>query len=337
MSETKEQTQQAQSVATEAKAAAATQDLSQKEMAGNAGQLSAKEATGMKAPKGYEALSFVSNDETLAKLRALEEGKDPSEEKSGELAPDESQKEGQADEAEGKQEAKSELSEREKKELERKEKSWQRLEEERQALQRARDEFEAEKAKALEAAKTIQDNQGHTPEDYERLAEELAEEGDQKTADFARRKAVELRKAQAEAGKQQQLQKLQKEWNANMRQMVEENPDLKDPESSLYKTLAGILEGTPALATYSDGILHAVKAAKAHEKAKQAEAFEKTVAELKEKVAEYEKKLHPRGGTSAPVIESSANKSLEEQAKDIKALLKSMDDQGMSIATVLKQ
>jgi hypothetical protein len=156
-------------------------------------------------------------------------------------------------------------------------------------------QIEAEKSRLakereeIELAKSAKSKDGFTPEDYDAVAEKFAAEGQDELATQARAEAAQLRH-KAHVGK------LTQAHNASLKTLVEKYPDLKNPESSLYKRVDQTLKSRPALFTYAEGISDAIEACAAHESATRATQLEKELADVKQRLADTEKKLHPTSG-----------------------------------------
>ena len=105
---------------------------------------------------------------------------------------------------------------------------------------------------------------------------------------------------------------------------MNENPDLRNKDSELFKAVDGILKRRPILTTYPEGIRDAVEAAKVHQRAARVDVLEKELAETKQRLAEREKLLQP--GTGGPSSSSASGTNFDNlpRGQQREALLDSL-------------
>lgn len=224
---------------------------------------------------------------------------------------------------------------RDEKSDERAAKTWEEINREKAEIQRQREEIARANQDLLkrreellpEAKKAME-----TADDYDRFAKDWAAEGRDDLAQRAKEKAAELRRTAQDAQTQAHAAKLQNAQMQVMREVVTENPELKDKGSELYRGVEELMRRKPILATYPDGIRDAVEVVRSRLEAKSAGDLRKEVADLKAKLAEREKLLQP--GTGAPSAGASEgttsfdNLSSAEREKRILASLRDADSRG---------
>ena len=146
-------------------------------------------------------------------------------------------------------------------------KAWQKIEDEKSEVRKLRDELDASRveldADRLKIAEGIT-NVGSTqsPETLDKVAEKFRDEGEPELADEAERMANEARVTQSDAFKAVDIDRFKKSWEVNLNGEIAANPDLKDPETALYKTVKQLMAEKPVLATYETGFSDAVEVAK---------------------------------------------------------------------------
>lgn len=199
---------------------------------------------------------------------------------------------------------------------ERKEKSWQRLEEEKKRLAEEKAELERQRQELEQKPRSK-----YTAEDYEQVAKQFEEEGDDELAEQARKEAERLRSEEAEGQKRQNIQKLKQEWDSNFAKLAEEHPDLEDTDSDLYKEVLNVVQQRPMLCTYGTGINDAVDYVLSKRSAAGAAALQTELAKAKERIKELERLMTP-GSAAAPggVREprSFQSMSLKEQGEALR-------------------
>lgn len=156
--------------------------------------------------------------------------------------------------------------------------------------------LEAEKARLAQERLTLQTQRetprsptGYSPEDYEAVAKQFESEGNDELAAQARRQATETRQ-------KAHVAKLQQAHGRSILEAIKTHPELNNPESGLFKRLDGLLKSRPVFFSYEQGVADAIESAVANERAAKAEALEKEVSELRQKLASREKLLHPTQG-----------------------------------------
>lgn len=183
--------------------------------------------------------------------------------------------------------------EREEKALRRADEEWKRIQSEKEALRKERE--------AVEAAKRDAAKPKYGPEDYERLAATYKAEGRDDMAEVALKEAEQLRAAEAASRNRAQTDELTRAIQANFAKATEENPDLRNPESELYKRVDGVLKARPVFFSYAEGVTDVITSVKQAMRAQRVEALEAEVSNLKQQLAEKTKLLQPsRGGVPVP-------------------------------------
>lgn len=222
------------------------------------------------------------------------------------------------------------------KERRRLDRSWKKLDEEKAQTRKEREAVEAErKALADERAKAAQrpkpekpKHNGHTAEEYEAAAEDFEKEGKMAEAEFAKKRAAELRAKEAEQAKEagaatdekqfvtletgaritpEEQQQMTAEWTANLSRLGRENPDLMKEGAPLRAVVTELLGKDergktryPILHSHASGIHYAVEVAKLKLAAGKVPELSKRVAELEAENKELKglTSLPPSGPTS---------------------------------------
>jgi hypothetical protein len=148
---------------------------------------------------------------------------------------------------------------RKRKDAERFDRNWQDFQREkteiREELKKAREELA--ELRSQPATPSHKDERGYTAEDYESYAEKAEEDGDIKTAKFARQEAQTLRQKGAYA-------EFMAGWHKTQAEMTKENPDLTNMETPLAKEVVKLLDEPQSIfKTRPDGLKYAVQFAKA--------------------------------------------------------------------------
>lgn len=199
-------------------------------------------------------------------------------------------------------------------------KEREKLRLERLEFERAKQDFDA---RAAAARKEIEDAEAQADQ-LERFAKNWDERGETETAQAARERAATLRANATAAKEEAKRAEFRQAQHAVLRQVVTEFPDLSNPESPMTKQLDELLRFRPALLAYPEGIRDAAHFVASKQQAARSQAIEKENAELKQKVADLERRLQPapRGSTSAPRGERPFDKLSGAEQRD--ALLRAM-------------
>lgn len=174
------------------------------------------------------------------------------------------------------------------KDEERRGKTWDEINREKEALAQERQRLQSEKDQVERQAAAVEDGAKKalsSAEDYERFAKDWQNEGREDLARQAMVKAGELRKQAFEIQRNHELKKL-----------VTENPDLRNPESELTKGVDALLKSRPHLVNHVTGIRDAVEFVKAQGAQKRLAEVEKELADVKQRLADREKLLQPATG-----------------------------------------
>ena len=169
---------------------------------------------------------------------------------------------------------------------ERLDKSWASVNDAKEENKRARADLEAERAELekqrerLAADQGYRDEHGHTAKDYENAASEFDNEGDDKLATSARRKAEELRAKEKQASENSQREQNETIRREQNEKLAKEHPELNDPNSQLYKEVAALMSTYPILQFDPYGVKAAVDVALLREKANRSDQLEARIKEL---------------------------------------------------------
>lgn len=191
-----------------------------------------------------------------------------------------------------------------------------RIKAEREALEAIKAEREAGKPASEEAPKG---NRRFSSEDYRDAAKSYREEGRDDLAKLAEQKATEIEAEDKQAFERKTQEELKSAWDKNLLKEVEDNPDLRDSNSKLYKAVTEMLQNHAILRNYPAGINDAVGIAKVKIKAEAASDLEKKVAEYERELAQLRKATTPASGQpSAPAKKKEFHQlSLEDQEKEL--------------------
>jgi hypothetical protein len=227
---------------------------------------------------------------------------------------------------------------RAKKTQERANKTWREANAEKNSVKKERAELEAER-KAFEEQQSVSRNEitqrsaqsRYSPEEYEALAREFEDEGDDANAKAATKAAEQAREAIAEQDAKSQQAKFVAKWDSNWKAAAAEHGDLNDQNSEMFKMVGRLLEQKPVLTQYPEGITDAVEAATMYLQANRSTALEKQVSELKKQVAEYEEKTQLNGtqpGGNILQVESFDQLPVDQQRSELMKAMQQADDTG---------
>ena len=230
---------------------------------------------------------------------------------------------------------------RAKKTQDRANKTWREVNAEKAALKKEREELAAQrKALTEQQEKSLAEIQQKTatsrysPEEYEALAREFEDEGDDKNAEAATKAAKQAREAIAEQDAKSQQAKFVAKWDSNWKAAAAEHGDLNDQNSELFKMVGRLLEQKPVLTQYPDGITDAVEGATNYLQANRSTALEKQVSYLKKQVAEYEEKTQLNGtqpGGNILQVESFDQLPVDKQRSELMKAMQHADNNGMDM------
>lgn len=203
-------------------------------------------------------------------------------------APDDSPEDATEKAEDASEDSKTEKTDRSEKDEARRGKTWDEINREKEALAQERQRLQSERDQVERQAAAVEDGAKKalsSAEDYERFAQDWNNEGREDLAKQAMAKAGELRKQAFEIQRNHELKKL-----------VTENPDLRNPESDLTKGVDALLKSRPHLVNHVTGIRDAVEFVKAQGAQKRLAEVEKELAETKQRLADREKLLQPATG-----------------------------------------
>jgi len=253
--------------------------------------------------------------------------------------PSEVEPEKPADEEPEKTEEKSQSKySRAKKTQDRANKTWREANAEKNSVKKERAELESER-KAFQSQQSVSRDEitqrsaqsRYSPEEYEALAKEFEDEGDDANAEAATKAAKQAREAIAEQDAKSQQAKFVAKWDSNWKAAAAEHGDLNDQNSDLFKMVGRLLEQKPVLTQYPEGITDAVEGATMYLKADRSTSLEKQVSELKKKVAEYEEKTQLNGtqpGGNILQVESFDKLPVDQQREELMKAMEQADDTG---------
>ena len=227
---------------------------------------------------------------------------------------------------------------RAKKSQERANKSWKeanaekdRVKAERADLEKQKAEFEAQKTDELTKIQQQTEASKISPEDYELIAQEYRDQGEDGLADTAIERAQTARDTIEQQKKLAADRASREQWEANLVQQVKDNPDLKNQDSELYKYVSELLDRKKILALYPEGINDAVEAAKAFMKANRVDELETENSKLQQELKELNEKTQLNGSTvdSSGRIESFDTLTSDRQRNELLKMVKDADQRGL--------
>lgn len=194
----------------------------------------------------------------------------------------------------------------------RKTKTWetinaekQALKAEKEALARERDEWQKQRQQTeAKASETYRDEAGFTADDYEKAAKEFEADGDKDLAKAASKKAAEARKAAGEHQNKVQQERFNKAWEDTYVRLSDKEPDLKDPNSDLYKSTVDLIGRFQILRAAPDGLAHAVEIVKLQQSAARSQSLDAENKSLKEQLDKLQKKTAIGKGTATQPLKA---------------------------------
>lgn len=194
----------------------------------------------------------------------------------------------------------------------RKTKTWetinaekQAIKAEKEALARERDEWQKQRQQTeAKASETYRDEAGFTADDYEKAAKEFEADGDKDLAKAASKKAAEARKAAGEHQNKVQQERFNKAWEDTYVRLSDKEPDLKDPNSDLYKSTVDLIGRFQILRAAPDGLAHAVEIVKLQQSAARSQSLDAENKSLKEQLDKLQKKTAIGKGTATQPLKA---------------------------------
>jgi hypothetical protein len=194
----------------------------------------------------------------------------------------------------------------------RKTKTWetinaekQAIKAEKEALARERDEWQKQRQQTeAKANDTYRDEAGFTADDYEKAAKEFEADGDKDLAKAASKKAAEARKAAGEHQTKVQQERFNKAWEDTYVRLSDKEPDLKDPNSDLYKSTVDLIGRFQILRAAPDGLAHAVEIVKLQQSAARSQSLDAENKSLKEQLDKLQKKTAIGKGTATQPLKA---------------------------------
>jgi hypothetical protein len=212
-----------------------------------------------------------------------------------------------------------------------------------QEKQRARAEIEAQRQQLAQERALLQQQaaQGQQPrfssqhlwqaaKEFEANAKRLLQEGknelDQSKLDQSDKQyalAEQTRQAAQESwfyeqqeAYQAQLQQHEQAWKANCAQVIQQNPDLGNPESPVAQEMVRLLEQEPLLGQIPDGFKKAWELLQMRQAATEASGLREENAKLKQQLDELQKRTALKGSGPTPHSEKNLEDlPLDEQAE----------------------
>lgn len=210
--------------------------------------------------------------------------------------------------------------------------------EEKAAVRKQAEELKLAKEKAEEEAiKSVAPDMSSSPEDLRRYARDWENEGKDEIASEARKMADQIERAQKlKAERNERISKEQNEIRANnARRLLEDNPDLKNQESPLYKALSEIINNEDVelkdfFARSPHGLVYGTQIAKMKLAAESAASLQEEVATIKKENEELKKKLSL--GSSTGSKPAKGKKEFEDMDhKEQEAFLRKMLSESESV------
>lgn len=212
------------------------------------------------------------------------------------------------------------------------EKEWEDVRAEKARIKAEREQIEASKKQATETPppEAKSSSRKFSAEDYREAAKSYRDEGRDDLAKLAENKASEVETEERKEVEQKTQAELKSAWDKNLLEEVEANPELKDSASSLYKSVAEMLQNHAILRNYPAGIKDAVGIAKVKLQAETASDLKKKVAEYERELAQLRKATTPASGQPSGPAKTKAfhELSLEDQGRELMRMAGEADRNG---------
>lgn len=242
-------------------------------------------------------------------------------------------------------------------------KSWQELQTEKDATRKEREQLDTERRKLEQERATAQQRQakpkekpkhnGFTAEEYETAAADFRKEGKTEEAAIAEKRAKDLREKEAEQAKEagtapasgdfitlptggritaEEQGKMMGEWQANLKKLGDQNPDLAKDGTPLRAEVTALLKAHPILHSHGSGIHYAVEVAKLKLAAAEVPTLKDRITELEaenKRLTELTS-LNPSGGGASRKDKPKAGESgdVEQDEKDLREEAMALDARG---------
>lgn len=215
-------------------------------------------------------------------------------------------------------------------------KAWKKISEEKASLKEQQgqlqaqlEEFRAEQAKLEEERAKVAEQLAkgpdtQSPESLRKVAEQYRDEGNEEMAQLAEAKAKEAETQHSKAKLEVQQREFKEAYSKDVDSVVKENPDLRDPNSELYKAVVQIVNSRPQFKGYVGGMSDAVQAAKWQIGAGLSERLTQENQKLKTELENLRKKTSLGSGSGArkqAQPKGLENLSLEEEAAVLRAAM----------------
>ena len=210
------------------------------------------------------------------------------------------------------------------------EKEWEDVRAEKARIKAEREQIEAAKARQTTETPSQEaksSSRKFSAEDYREAAKSYRDEGRDDLAKLAENKASEIEVEDRREIEQKTQAELKSAWDKNLLEEVEANPELKDSSSSLYKSVAEMLQNHAILRNYPAGIKDAVGIAKVKLQAESASDLRKKVAEYESELAQLRKATTPASGQPKGPAKTKAfhELTLDEQERELMKMASEVD------------
>lgn len=213
------------------------------------------------------------------------------------------------------------------KEAERRDRSWKALEQEKQEFRQQKMATEAElqglrREVAQLRARTnpAKDEHGVTADQYDRLAKDYDEKGDDHMAELARERAEKLRRqapAAVTVDEAWRTPEFQADWQKQTEALIAEDASLADPENPLVKaanTLLADKTWAPFFRARPDGIRAAVEVGRLLQRAAAADTLKEELSKAQAELQRLTKLTQPQGShPSAPPRGAKRIEDMQEE------------------------
>ena len=210
------------------------------------------------------------------------------------------------------------------------EKEWEDVRAEKARIKAEREQIESAKARQTTETPSQEaksSSRKFSAEDYREAAKSYRDEGRDDLAKLAENKASEVEVEDRKEIEQKTQAELKSAWDKNLLEEVEANPELKDSSSSLYKSVAEMLQNHAILRNYPAGIKDAVGIAKVKLQAESASDLRKKVAEYESELAQLRKATTPASGQPKGPAKTKAfhELTLDEQERELMKMASEVD------------
>jgi flagellar biosynthesis GTPase FlhF len=208
--------------------------------------------------------------------------------------------------------------------------TWERINAEKQKLAQERAEIERMRREAEEAREDAATKPRFSPEDFEAIAREAKDRGDELTAQTATAEAEKLRAEQNARVQRKQAATVRQQQDADLRELLKDYPDLAKPESALAQEVERVFKETPELLQHAKGLRFGITTAVGKTSTTTIGSLTAENAKLKTELAALRAKFEPGDGgmVGAPSGDAELQPGTAAFDKALKAQLAQAESSG---------